>query len=187
MVKKTRTLDLGDSKRVVEKEMEEKLSVLKGDVAEAEKPKKGRKRLETVAMPVEDVVEEVVEEVPKSSGRADASQGTKKESKEEPKKEEKPVVLEETTKAYFEEMMTNYLKNYKPPVVEPPNVVMEKKTRTKKTAVVDRTENTKVPKVTKKAPKVAKKTVMEEANEDMLRAEYEKELRRRMMNTLFDY
>ena len=175
MVKKTRTLDLGDSKRVVEKEMEEKLSVLKGDVAEAEKPKKGRKRLETVAMPVEDVVEEVVEEVPK------------KESKEEPKKEEKPVVLEETTKAYFEEMMTNYLKNYKPPVVEPPNVVMEKKTRTKKTAVVDRTENTKVPKVTKKAPKVAKKTVMEEANEDMLRAEYEKELRRRMMNTLFDY
>jgi len=28
---------------------------------------------------------------------------------------------------------------------------------------------------------------MEEANEDMLRAEYEKELRRRMMNTLFDY
>ena len=181
MVKKTRTLDLNDNKRVIEKEMEEKLSVLKGDVQEVEKPKsRGRKRLETVV--AETINEPVAEPIAEPVAKPIAEPVVE----DVPKPMEKPIMLEETTKAYFEEMMTNYLKNYKPPIIEPPNVV-EKKTRVKKTAVVEVPNTSTIAKTTNRPRGGRAKTVIEEANNDMLRAEYEKELRRRMMNTLFDY
>ena len=106
MVKKTRTLDLNDNKRVIEKEMEEKLSVLKGDVQEVEKPKsRGRKRLETVV--AETINEPVAEPIAEPVAKPIAEPVVE----DVPKPMEKPIMLEETTKAYFEEMMTNYLKN----------------------------------------------------------------------------
>lgn len=137
---------------VKEKEIEDKLDMIK---EEGKKPvQKGRKRLETtieekavVEKPIE-VVEKPVEVVEKPAEFFDRFEVDKK----------------------IENMFREYIEKMPKPVVQQPNIVVEKK------------------KTKKSTPKVLNKNVViEQSNEDMLRAEYEREIRRKMMNSLFDY
>ena len=108
--------------------------------------------------------------------------GRKKVVEEPVKSVEEPVF---DAKGYIDDMFKGYLEGLKKPVeVIEPSVPPESKKKKEKKKV----EKVEKPKAEKpKAEKKPQKNIVEVNNEDMLRAEYEREIRKRMMNNLFDY
>lgn len=139
-------------------EIEDKLEILK-------KTGKGKKKEEVV----EEEVEEEVKEVVKPTGRVRPTEDLK-----EVVKPDKVFDKEEMNRT-MEEMFKKHMESMPKPVIQEANIVVNKKTRKEPVAKA----------VQKKV--VKPKSVMEVDNEEMIRAEYLKEIRQRMMRNLFDY